>query len=301
MELSDLRVLVAVARAGGISQATTELHAVQSSVSARIAGLEKDLGAVLLRRHARGVALTPAGEQFLDYAQRIISLADEAARVVRDHTPSGPLRIGAMETTVALRLPEVLASFTGAWPKVDLSLLTGPSDTLVAAVKDHTLDAALVAGPLADPDLDEEPVCEEELVLISARRFGDLDQLLGSQTARRLIVFRSGCSYRRRLEALLRTRGVAPEKVFDYGSIEGILACVAAGLGITMLPAALIERAEQRSGLQPHRLTPSESTAPTVIVRRRDTHPTAALRQFHQHLLGTPDPYAEPSLTTNDS
>lgn len=296
MELSDLHTFLAVARTGGITRAAAELHAVQSSVSARIAALEKDLGAVLLRRHARGVALTPAGEHLLDYARCITSLADEARRVVGDDVPSGPLRIGAMETTVALRLPEVLESFTSAWPEVDLSLITGPTETLVAAVKDHSLDAALVAGPVDDADLTAEPVSTEHLALVTARRYLDLDDALSTPVARRLIVFRSGCSYRRRLEALLRSRGITADKVADYGSIEAILACVAAGLGITMLPAALVERSERAAQLRAHRLADAEAAATTVLVRRGDTHPAAAYRQFRHQLLHSASTTTDPTV-----
>lgn len=78
MELSDLRIFLAVARTRGITRAAQELHTVQSNVSARVHALEKELGAPLFRRHARGVALTHAGEQLLPYAERISRLVDEA-------------------------------------------------------------------------------------------------------------------------------------------------------------------------------------------------------------------------------
>ncbi|GAA4616926.1 LysR substrate-binding domain-containing protein [Saccharopolyspora hordei] len=282
MELADLRTFVAVARAGGITRAAAQLHTVQSSVSARVAGLERELGATLLRRHARGVTLTAAGEQFLGYARQITSLAEEAARVVRGETPGGPLRIGAMETTAGFRLPPVLEAYTAAWPDVELSVLTGPTDELVARVKDHSLDAALVAGPVGDRELHEEEVFTEELALVTAARHRHLDDALRGPGGPRLLVFRAGCSYRRRLEAVVRERGVEP-KVLDFGSVEGILGCVAAGLGITMLPRALVEGSALRHRLRLHR-TPSGGTAATVFVRRRDAPVTAALAEFYRQL-----------------
>ncbi|RKT88921.1 DNA-binding transcriptional regulator, LysR family [Saccharopolyspora antimicrobica] len=282
MELSDLRIFAAVARAGGITRAAAELHTVQSSVSARVAGLERELGAALLRRHARGVALTPAGEQFLDHARRIIALADEAVRIVRDETPRGPLRIGAMETTAGIRLPPVLEAYTAAWPEVDLSVLTGPTDSMVAQVKDHALDGALVAGPVGDQELHEEEIFTEELAVVTAVRHRDLDEALHTP---RLLVFRAGCSYRRRLESVARARGVEP-KILEYGSAEGILGCVAAGLGITMLPRELVERSGLRHRLRLHSSTP----VPTVFIRRHDAHATTALKEFARHLRETREP-----------
>ncbi|MEU5852941.1 LysR family transcriptional regulator [Saccharopolyspora shandongensis] len=288
MELSDLRAFVAVARTGGITRAAAELHTVQSSISARVAGLERELGAILLRRHSRGVALTAAGEQFFGYAQRITSLADEARRAVRDEKPCGPLRIGAMETTAGIRLPPVLESYTAAWPDVDLSVLTGPTESLVALVKDHALDGALVAGPVDDEELHEEEVFTEELVAITALRHRDLDDALRGPNGPRLLVFRAGCSYRRRIEAVVRSRGVKP-KVLDYGTVEGILGCVAAGLGVTMLPKALVEHSGLRHRLRLHRIAPADAMVTTVFVRRRDAHVTMALKEFHRHLHAAAD------------
>jgi DNA-binding transcriptional LysR family regulator len=289
VELSDLQVFLAVARTGGITRAAAELHTVQSNISTRIAGLEKELGAQLFRRHSRGVALTRAGEQFLGYAQRIAALTLEARQVVRDESPCGLLRIGAMETTAGLRLPRVLSSFTAEWPDVDLSLVTGPTDALVRAVLDHELDGALVAGPVNHADLNEQVVFAEQLVLITARCHRSLDEALHGSNSPRLLVFRSGCAYRRRLEAIVRSRGVVPDRVLEYGTVEGIIGCVAAGLGVTLLPRPVVEPHERTRAVRMHRLGDTESTVDTVFVRRSDTHVTSALREFFRHISSADD------------
>jgi DNA-binding transcriptional LysR family regulator len=289
MELSDLQVFLAVARTGGITRAATDLHTVQSNISTRIAGLEKELGVQLFRRHSRGVALTRAGEQFHGYAQRIAALAQEARQVVRDETPCGPLRIGAMETTAGLRLPRVLSSFTAEWPDVDLSLVTGTTDALVRAVLDHELDGALVAGPVNHADIHEQVVFAEQLVLITARCHRTLDEALHGSTSPRLLVFRSGCSYRRRLEAVVRSRGVVPDRVLEYGTVEGIIGCVAAGLGVTLLPRPLVEQHERAQAVRIHRLADTESTVDTVFVRRSDAPVTSALREFVRQISSADD------------
>ncbi|MEU1949244.1 LysR substrate-binding domain-containing protein, partial [Streptomyces sp. NPDC020125] len=201
MELSDLRIFLTVARTQGITRAAQELHTVQSNVSARIHALEKELGAPLFRRHARGVALTNAGEQLLPYAERISRLVDDARHVIGDETdPCGPLRIGSLETTAGLRLPPVLAAFTEDCPRVDFSLITGPTEQLVRDVLDYQLDGALVSGPLRRPDMVETPVFEERLVLVTARRVANPDAVMRDP---KILVLRTGCSYRRRLEIIL--------------------------------------------------------------------------------------------------
>ena len=200
MELSDLRIFLAVADAGGITRAAQEMHTVQSNVSARLATLERELGAPLFRRHPRGVSLTNAGEQLLPYARRISELTEEARRAIGDDgVPSGPLRVGSLETTAGLRLPAVLSSFTAECPQVDLSLVTGPTESLVEDVLAYRLDGALVTGPVRHPDLVETAMFVEELVLLTARWVVDLDTALLAPGGPRVLVFRAGCSYRARL------------------------------------------------------------------------------------------------------
>ena len=121
MESGDLRFFEAVARLGVMTRAAEELHTVQSNVTARIRALEQDLGAALFERHAAGVTLTDAGRRLLPYAQRVSQLLHEAGRAARDDgTPRGPLAIGSLETTAAVRLAPMLANYASACPQVDL-------------------------------------------------------------------------------------------------------------------------------------------------------------------------------------
>src|ERR1700731_1315251 len=119
MDATDLKVFEAVARHGSMSRAAAELNTVQSNVTARVRALELELGVLLFERHARGVKLTPAGRRMLPFSARISRLLSDAKAAARDDgVPSGVLEVGTLETTVALRLPPVLASFTKAYPKV---------------------------------------------------------------------------------------------------------------------------------------------------------------------------------------
>jgi DNA-binding transcriptional LysR family regulator len=281
VELSDLRIFLTVARTNGITKAASELHTVQSNVSARIHALEKQVGTPLFRRHARGVALTSAGEQLLPYAERISRLVDEAQQVIGDETdPCGPLRIGSMETTAGLRLPAVLAAFADDCPRVDFSLLTGPTEQLVRDVLEYRLDGALVSGPVRQPDLVEATVFEERLVLVTARRVANLDGVMRDP---KILVFRTGCSYRRRLESILQARGAVNVRCMEFGTLDGILGCVGAGMGLTLLPAAVVERHASREQIRVHELPEEEARAQTVFVQRVDTPPSPALTRFLTH------------------
>src|SRR5689334_1978194 len=98
MDLGDLRIFTAVVRAGGVTRAAERLNRVQSNVTTRIRQLERDLGVDLFIRQGKRLHLAPAGRLLLDYADRLLALAEEAQHAVQDARPRGVLRLGAMES-----------------------------------------------------------------------------------------------------------------------------------------------------------------------------------------------------------
>src|SRR6185503_7319491 len=169
MDAADLRVFEAVARLGAMSRAASELHTVQSNVTARVRALERELGVPLFQRSSRGVALTAAGRRLLGYAGRVRHLLDDARRAVEDEgRPEGPLTVGSLETTAALRLSPLLASYVAAHPAVDLVLRTGTTRELVESVLEQRVECAFVCGPVSHPALTEECVFREELAVLTA-------------------------------------------------------------------------------------------------------------------------------------
>lgn len=280
MELYDLRIFRTAARTGSITAAARELHTVQSNISNRIAALEKELGADLFHRHARGVVLTGSGQQLLGYADRIDQLAEEARHTLADQDdPSGPLRIGALETTAGLRLPEVISAFSSDCPRVDLSLITGATDGLLGDVLAHHLDGAFVSGPVQHADLAVTHVFTEQLALVTAPAVPGIDAAL-RQEAPKLLVFQHGCSYRRRLERLALECDASAPRALEFGTLEGILGCVRAGIGCTLLPEAVVDEHARRGRVRAHALPSEHARADTVFVRRRATTAGPALRRF---------------------
>src|SRR6266851_4476227 len=203
MNAADLKTFEAVARLGGMNRAASELNTVQSNVTARIRALEEELGSPLFQRHSRGVALTDAGRRLLPYAERIGHLLADARRAVADDgQPSGALTVGSLETTAAQRLPQYLVTFAETYPEVDLVLTPGTTAELVEHVLEHQVEGAFVAGPVNHPDLVEEVMFREELVLVTARHIRSLQQALAKRDLK-IVVLRLGCSYRQRLEEVL--------------------------------------------------------------------------------------------------
>lgn len=280
MDAGDLRMFETVARLGGMGRAAAELNTVQSNVTARVRALEDELGTPLFRRHARGVTPTDAGRRLLPFALRIRGLLDDARRAARDDgTPAGSLVLGSLETTAALRLSPLLSAYAAAHPKVDLTLRTGTTCELVEHVLEHCLEGAFVCGPVAHPELQAEAVFREELVALTTPSVTDLGTLMQAGDLR-IVVLRAGCSYRLRLEAMLARRGVVGPRLLEFGTLEAIIACVGAGLGITLLPRALIEGTAQEGRIRMHALSPEEAQVETVFVRRRDAYTSSALAAF---------------------
>ena len=280
MELSDIQTFAAVARTGGITRAAEELNTVQSNVTQRVKALEAEIGTPLFERHSRGMTLTGAGRRLLPYAQRMAALSREALLAARDDgEPKGPLAIGSMETTAAVRLPVLLADFHRRFPAVRLSLRTATTADLVAGVLDGSFDGAFVAGPIEHADLISTVAFREELVLVTARHIKTLEALRAAtpESGPTALVFRTGCTYRQRLEQTLTEFGWPTATRFELGTLDGMIGCVAAGMGVTLLPRAVVGR---NDSVSIHALGPAQSRVETLFITRRAAHEYSALRGF---------------------
>jgi DNA-binding transcriptional LysR family regulator len=245
MELSDLQIFRAVVEKGGVIAAAKSLHRVPSSVSARLRRLEQSIGSVLFYRERQRLRLTPKGQLLLPFADRLLGLATEARNAIGGMPVAGVLKLGALESTAASRLPELLAAFYRTAPAVRLELTTGTNDALTAAVLDRRLHAAFVAERPTEPDLECLSAFSERLVLISR---------LGRSPIRRardvggdpVIAFPQGCAYRRALERWLGREQSAAATVLEMASYHAILACVAAGTGIALIPESVLNTIDTR-------------------------------------------------------
>ncbi len=268
MDLSQLAMFRAVAEEGSISAAASRLHRVPSNLTARIKQLEADLGVDLFIREKQRLRLSADGWNFLDYARRLLDLADEARQSITGSIPKGPLALGSLESTAAVRIPPVLAEYHRRFPEVLLDLSTGPSGELIDGVLAGRLAGAFVDGPVAHPALEEVAVFDEELVLISAVGHAPITRA-ADVNGRNIYAFRPNCSYRRLFEAWFRQDESAPGKVFETESYHGMLACVSAGAGLALLPRSMLESMPYSDSVQAHRLDPVFSKISIHLIWRR--------------------------------
>jgi DNA-binding transcriptional LysR family regulator len=265
MELSDLRCFCAVVEAGGVIGAARRLHRVPSAVSTRLRGLEDKLGVPLFIREAQRLRLSEAGSRLHTYALQLLSLADEARQAVVAGPARQALRLGSMESTAAARLPKPLAQLHARHPEIDVELHIGAPPELKQRVAAGELDAAFVAEPVGDPRLASVCAFREELLIVTAP---------SSQPVRRptdlarptMLAFHEGCPYRQRLEAWFERSGMQPDRVVELASYHAILGCVAAGMGVALMPRSVLATFPERRRLGQHPLTGRMGSIETRLV-----------------------------------
>jgi DNA-binding transcriptional LysR family regulator len=281
MNVADLNVFAAVARYGSITKAARRLNTVQSNVTTRLRLLEEELGVSLFQRHHQGVTLTRSGRDLLPYAHQLDVLLQKARDAVSaNQATRGALRLGSMETTAAARLPALLRKYVPAHRNVDVAIETGTTRTLTQAVLEYRLDGAFVAGPVEVDELEPTLAFMEELVLVSSPEYKSVPAALAEGKIPKVFVFGVGCSYRQKLERFLAGRGLTLVNQLEMGPLEGIIGCVSAGLGITMMPFSVVESYVKRQEVAVHRLSPADAQIETVFITRRDLVRSPALEEF---------------------
>jgi DNA-binding transcriptional LysR family regulator len=257
MDSETLRIFCEVANGLSVTQAAARLGRAPSNVTTRIQQLEADLGTDLFVRTGKRMALASAGERFLDYAKQLLALEDEARHVISGGTDGGVLRMGSMESTAASRLPSLLAGFHAKYPTTRMELSTGPSRPLLDKVRTGRLDCAFIALPpslkenaaLADLGLVGRITWRENLRLLlpatesKARKLGDV-------RARSLAAFPQGCTYRSIAEDLLGIPGSLEWKVQEMPSYHAMIACVAAGACVSVLPESVLKLSDALTTLK---------------------------------------------------
>jgi DNA-binding transcriptional LysR family regulator len=284
MDLGDLAIFRAVAHEGGILRAARRLHRVPSSVSTRIRQLEGSVGAELFVRERQRLHLSADGEMLLAYAERLLRLADEARGAVGTRAPRGTLRLGALESTTASRLPAVFSSFHRRYPDVQVELVTGTNDALTAAVAERRVDAAFVAQVPPGADFAHQPLFAERLALITS-----LDHRPVSRPAHvagdTVIAFPSGCAYRRVVERWLGPGSLAAVRVMELSSYHAIVACVASGTGVAVMPESVLDTMGSAMVTR-HRLPKvlAQVTTPLIWRAAEPTPAVMALRDLARSL-----------------
>ncbi|WP_025410028.1 LysR substrate-binding domain-containing protein [Gemmatirosa kalamazoonensis] len=240
LNLHYLRVFAAVADQRGFTKAAAALHLSQPAVSKAVRGIERQVGAPLLERGARGVRLTDAGAVLHARARELFAVersAEEELRALRG-LEGGTLRIGASTTIATYLLPRLLGRFRARHPGVELRVATANTRAVARRLVQRRLDVALVEGPVAHPRIEVLPWRDDALVVVApvdhplARRRRVAPEALAAEP---FIARERGSGTRRVAEAALRAAGVAPRRLLTLGSTAAVTQAVAAGLGLAIV------------------------------------------------------------------
>jgi DNA-binding transcriptional LysR family regulator len=267
MDLADLDIFRSVVQAGGVTRAAEKLHRVQSNVTTRVRQLEADLNVALFIREGKRLHLTSEGKLLLDYANRLLALAQEAREAVRDAKPRGLLRLGAMESTASVRLPVPMNEYLTRYPEVRLELRTGGPRELATAVREGELDAALVAEPIPDGPFEKIPMYDEELVIIASAKHPTI-RSPKDLNGRNVLAFEPGCPYRKRMDDWFAASGEMSDRIIEMSSYHAMLGCAVAGMGISMVPRIVLRTFPDAKLLSVHAMPPEFGLHRTVFIRR---------------------------------
>lgn len=184
-----------------------------------------------------------------------------------DDRIQGQLLLGAYESIAAIRLPVFLAKYHRLYPDVDLSLVTGESTDLSQKVLEYEIDGAFITDGYRLTDMEWSQVFHEKLVLI----YPCGKESPESAAQKGVLVFPRPCAYRERLEQWFQEKGIALKKKVELGSADGMIECVSAGMGVSILPFSLVEKASKLGVISIHRIGKRLESVPIMFVKRKDT------------------------------
>ena len=247
MEVRQLQIFRILAEELNFTRTAERVHTVQSNVTAQIKALEEELGVPLFDRLGRRVTLTDAGRQFRPFAEQALAAMEQGQRAVQAGSePCGPLRISAPESIVTYRLPQLLRKFRRRFPHVELIFRPHLDDSVAVELETGKIDMVIeMRDSISNPAFRSVPLRVERIFLLAhgslalARQRTVKPQDLAGQT---LLLTEHGCGYRAKLDRLLAMQNIRPGHVTEFSSVEAIKQCVAAGMGLALLPAIAVAR-----------------------------------------------------------
>lgn len=226
MEILTLKTFKAVIEEGGIKGAAEKLHTVQSNITNRIQKLEIELDTKLFNLIGRKLQLTPNGQILCEYADKILQLEVQATSVISNNKGSYELRVGMPETFAAVHMPLALKNLKQNNSEIKIKIFTDTSDRLVFSVLNNKVDCAAIGNAPKHKDLIVIPVVQEELVMVTPIEGGH-DPVL--------FVREEGCGYRKHALFWRQEANRASDETMLMSSADGVLGCISAGLGYTII------------------------------------------------------------------
>ena len=289
MELRHLRYFIAVAEEGHVTRAAQRLGMQQPPLSQQIRALERELGVQLFRRKPRGVELTDAGKIFLERAREILDDVDRAFATTRRTARGEQGRVVVGFTSSAPFhpfVPRVIRAFREMSPLVSLILEESGSSELVQGLHNESIDAAFIRSPEADlVGLLVRPLLEEDMVVAlpvghKLARNENTALPLDALASETFVLYKrpGGPGLYDTIIAACRNAGFSPRVGQEAPRILSTLNLVAAGIGVSIVPASL--RRLQMDGVMYRKLSGSAQLKAPLILACRPGENSAAVQRF---------------------
>ena len=307
MNFKDLKSLIAVAETRHFGRAAERCFVSQPTLSGQIKKLEEELGVTLFERTKRSVEITPLGEAIVEHARRVLEQTDALRRVAQSHHDPlvGPLRMGAIPTLSPYLMPLILKPLQKRYPQMKLVLSEELTDTLLTRLEKHEIDAALLATPVADPDLESIPLFDEPFWLAHPRSHplsGKKKIVQADLDGTDLLLLSEGhCLAEQAMAVCHMQERKARGDMADLraASLETLLQMVGTGFGCTLLPAlALRAGLAQDSGIIARELKLPDTFRRIALVYRHTFPRREALEAFATVILENLPDNVRPQAST---
>lgn len=300
MNLRDLKYIIAVAETRHFGRAAERCFVSQPTLSGQIRKLEDDLGVAIFERTNRSVEVTPVGEAILSHARKLVEQADAIEQIARAHQDplAGPLRVGAIPTLSPYLVPLILSPLKQEYPQLRLILSEEITDILLQRLRNHEIDAALIATPVEEHDLQVMPLFDEPfwLAMPSNHPLYDRDSISRKDLEKLdlLLLAEGHCLTKQAMDVChLKERSNQGDMAdMRAASLETLLQLVGAGFGTTLVPAlALAGSWTTGSGIIVRPLKVADAYRTVSLVYRNSFPREAALAALagviRQHLPNT--------------
>lgn len=285
MNIHQLKVFYEVVHTGGISAAAEKLHLTQPAITWQIKSLEDYFNLKFFDRIGKKVLLTEEGKILLEFAERILSLDQQAKEMLEDikDLARGNLRLAATFTFGDFYLPPLLVEFHHKYPKITIQISTGNSSQIIENVLLHKADLAVVAYDPQEEKLEACQLTADLLVLVVApthpwakRRHISLQELDGQP----LILREKGSSPRRLVDEILSQRRINPKIIMESASTSAIKKMVESGVAMAILSQQVVQDEIQTGVLKKLLFQDAQIAYRFYLIYRKDKYISRTMKAF---------------------
>lgn len=291
MTLKQLEVFLAVADTRSFSKGAEVVSLAQSTVSQHIRALEDELGARLFDRSATKASLTEVGRLFYEHASLICRLSSESQSLVKrfQGLEQAALKIGASTIPAACLIPDLLGSFSAAWPGVKLEVLQGDSGEVIRLLQDESVELAVLGGQFESDGVSYQQLGMEQIILV-ARPGAAPETVVTMRELQEmpLLLREPGSGTRQAVESALLKAGCDPRNlraVAWLGSSEALRRAALGGAGCAFLSSLAVGRELEDGSLKKIEVEGLSVTRYFYLARRRGRTLSAAAEAFVETIV----------------